>query len=925
MYGRKKEAPEKKVTKPRSNSPVPKSFTKDPRKPKPVGKHGEKANATGEEESCVALRTRSRVNSRSNPLVHPGASVAARVDSGLKKKARKTSSTPKAKELEREPQPSTSTAAQYSVTASEDSGNENPPLVDPRYSGLRKDDSSLGENSTEEEEPEAPGSEASTGEAQNEEIGEPNQSLKPAPAIILTPAPTTDEVTNMSSAEDTTEVVATALSEDELLKAAAEIDISQRILESRAYEAEDIPAEKDADITAALERSCISDGTSIDDQTREHLDGLDPYDEVRNTDKVLQDRVERLIRDTQAKVSREQNASTASIDTEERSLREGETLIVSGSNRPLINERDTKDTPMSKSTPMATRSTRTSLPPQKLIDIPEEAETAPVVLNFSQPSVPDFPIFFPIPLEEGPLNKYILEHKPASRAPQSDHSEYGSLGLQIRIARNVIASREALTYGSDNYITFVSQDCEPSTRNLRQLSEMDAIDLRAIKARRPALGQAVVSPFKNNNIILLVVKRHHYDPLTAIHVRAAFKSLRDFMTRNKLYSARVARKGELTDTLSPGLLTEIVRDTFRHTPIKVTICYGQTKIPPEEERRSIIVNLHSSRIGGHKGMNQTYSKIRERYYWNGMRHDIHNFIRKCPDCQEKKLTQSKTRDPLIITDTPLEAFDKVSIDTVGKLRLTPEGNCHLLTMQCNLTKFLIAIPIPNIKASTIADALARHLICQFGAPRAILSDRGTSFLSDLVESVMRIFKVKHLTTSSYRPQSNGALERSHAPLVDFIRTYSKSYDDWDRLAPFATFAYNTSVHSATNFTPFELVYGKMARFSLRIPDEDKLPTYNLYLQDLIIRLGEMKFTAAENQIKQKNESKAQHDRHLKPFNGRVGGYAWILKEPRTGKFDLFYKAPLQIKEILGNNNVILELPTGKQIRKHTSKLKAVPE
>ncbi|CAB0045400.1 unnamed protein product [Trichogramma brassicae] len=90
MYGRRKEAPEKKVAKPRSNSPVPKSYTRDPRKPsKPVGKHGEKANTTGEEESCVALRTRSKVNSRSNPLVPPGASVAARVDTGLKKRAGK--------------------------------------------------------------------------------------------------------------------------------------------------------------------------------------------------------------------------------------------------------------------------------------------------------------------------------------------------------------------------------------------------------------------------------------------------------------------------------------------------------------------------------------------------------------------------------------------------------------------------------------------------------------------------------------------------------------------------------------------------------------------------------------------------------------------------------------------------------------------
>ncbi|KAL7307899.1 hypothetical protein TKK_0000215 [Trichogramma kaykai] len=134
------------------------------------------------------------------------------------------------------------------------------------------------------------------------------------------------------------------------------------------------------------------------------------------------------------------------------------------------------------------------------------------------------------------------------------------------------------------------------------------------------------------------------------------------------------------------------------------MCYGQVDIPKEKDRKDIITNLHTSHIGGHKGISQTYAKIRERYYWTGMRNDIQNFIRKCPECQERKIARAKTRQPMLITDTPIEAFDKVSIDTVGKLRMAPEENCHLLTIQCNLTKYLIAIPIPNFRATTIADA-----------------------------------------------------------------------------------------------------------------------------------------------------------------------------------------------------------------------------
>ena len=332
------------------------------------------------------------------------------------------------------------------------------------------------------------------------------------------------------------------------------------------------------------------------------------------------------------------------------------------------------------------------------------------------------------------------------------------------------------------------------------------------------------------------------------------------MIKRGIRSFRISRRGDLTDELEPGLMSELMLKNFNGSSIKVTICYGKVQLPPEKHRKQIMSTLHDSMTGGHKGINQTYKKIRERYYWPGMRNEIQDYIRKCAHCQEKKIERFKTREPMLITDTPIEAFDKVSIDTVGKLRTTPSGNCHLLTMQCNLTKYLIAIPIKNLNATTIADALAKHLVCQFGAPRAILSDRGTSFLSKVVESMLDLFRIKRLTTSGYRPQTNGSLERSHAPLAEFIRIYSERYDDWDKLAPFATFTYNTSVHAATNFTPFELVYGRVARFPMKIPSDEKLRTYNIYMRDLVLRLEEMKALAGETQIENKNKTKERYDK-----------------------------------------------------------------
>ena len=155
---------------------------------------------------------------------------------------------------------------------------------------------------------------------------------------------------------------------------------------------------------------------------------------------------------------------------------------------------------------------------------------------------------------------------------------------------------------------------------------------------------------------------------------------------------------------------------------------------------------------------------------------------------------------MLITTNPAEPLEKVSLDTVGKLPTAPNGYRHIPTMQNNFSKYCIAVSIPDLKATTISHAIATTLFSQYGAPRYILTDRGGSFISKL-KHLERLFNVKQLTSSGYRPHTNGSLEGSHIVLTDYIKHYADDYHDWDQLLPFAMFAHNTSVHEATNFTP----------------------------------------------------------------------------------------------------------------------------
>ena len=126
-------------------------------------------------------------------------------------------------------------------------------------------------------------------------------------------------------------------------------------------------------------------------------------------------------------------------------------------------------------------------------------------------------------------------------------------------------------------------------------------------------------------------------------------------------------------------------------------------------------------------------------------------------------------------------------------------------MQDQLSKFSLAVPLPNALTITIANAFIKDVICIFGAPKFILTDQGRNFLSNLIQKVAKRFKIKRMKTTAFHPQSNGSVERSHHALGEFLKQYSEKNCEWDQWVDIVIFNYNTCVHKDINHTPFEVV------------------------------------------------------------------------------------------------------------------------
>ena len=96
-----------------------------------------------------------------------------------------------------------------------------------------------------------------------------------------------------------------------------------------------------------------------------------------------------------------------------------------------------------------------------------------------------------------------------------------------------------------------------------------------------------------------------------------------------------------------------------------------------------------------------------------MRKDIIKFVKNCDLCGKNKV-KINVKEPITITKTPQKPLDRVVIDTVGPLPVSSNGYRYLLTMICDLTKYLVIVPLVDKTANTVARAIFEKFILIYG-------------------------------------------------------------------------------------------------------------------------------------------------------------------------------------------------------------------
>jgi transposase InsO family protein len=80
---------------------------------------------------------------------------------------------------------------------------------------------------------------------------------------------------------------------------------------------------------------------------------------------------------------------------------------------------------------------------------------------------------------------------------------------------------------------------------------------------------------------------------------------------------------------------------------------------------------------------------------------------------------------------------------------------------------------------------------------------------NLVQAFTEQYQVKHQNSSPYHPHANGKVESTNKVLEAILnKTVQLHHKDWVDQLPKALWAYRTTWRNTTEFTDYELVYGK---------------------------------------------------------------------------------------------------------------------
>ena len=298
----------------------------------------------------------------------------------------------------------------------------------------------------------------------------------------------------------------------------------------------------------------------------------------------------------------------------------------------------------------------------------------------------------------------------------------------------------------------------------------------------------------------------------------------------------------------------------------------------------------------HLGIDKVYDSMKRKYYCPNMYKRISEYTSKCVTCQERN--RKFIKPPMGEMDIPLFPFSKVACDFVGPLPRTLSNNAYILHFHDLYSGWMMCFATPDKSSDTVCSILVNEVLTQHSHILCLLTDNGKEFTSGKMKETLAALNIKHITTSFYSPQANGAAEKAHLTLMNVLsKKIQGNPEIWDLYLGQACAAINFSVHESSKFSPFFLLYNR----DPILPVDSILSPRQKYNGEDVHRLALEKQHEAFmlvhkhlREAKKKSARRFNEEADNEPF--QVGDPVYLKNHTRKSKLDGFAAAFYRIVE-----------------------------
>ncbi|CAF3617385.1 unnamed protein product [Rotaria socialis] len=363
------------------------------------------------------------------------------------------------------------------------------------------------------------------------------------------------------------------------------------------------------------------------------------------------------------------------------------------------------------------------------------------------------------------------------------------------------------------------------------------------------------------------------------------------------------------------ITTLVINDTYEIIDgvIYKLVVRGTTKIKlpwiPKSMINQVMFLYHDHHTAAHLGSNKTSHKLINKYYWPNMQVTINDYIKACGKCTRYNYIRTKRPGKMNIIPTPDEVTGLVGMDYWGPTNYpTARGNRYVITLTDYLSKFAFARAVKTNSAQEAADFFL-DVCYHYGAPSKLITDQGSHFVAELTRTIIESCNTTHILATPYHPTSNAQTERFNATFAPALSKLTSDQTlDWDEFLQPVIYAYNTSRHTTTSLTPFQIMFTrenqlimdpKQVKISLMKPNEycEKAK------QSRVLILNHVKLN-----IKHQHQlAKTRYDKNRPDPKYVKGDLVLVRVINRTSKFQEKFEGPYRVINQIGPATFIVKI------------------